>query len=373
MSKELKKTWEGKTLSIPNSWLIIIVAVIFFTSLGAGIRQRYGLPGTNIDEDIGLDLTGEEGVQPGEGPSGEQYVRNQITIDFEIDQSDWQAGGAATPTTPVYSYFYEMPEQDESGTGITVGGEDIMIKASNDGIIWIDAYAGTDFYLVEEALRSANPNIVDSVVINDYDDDDQFDMLIKLDMSDFLREDFQYKPTYVLELPLLDVDVAGLDDDNPADHAGMGTSANTTTIVWKYTGLTANDGFVLSDLVVKTNDTEKGNDVLLRTMTISGTVTVCDSTGRVLSGSSLSLSPEVGYIGGSYAAYYTHSANDDEPLDTEALLIYRDTNAGDGLYFTLSFTSYFEGTEAVLIDIQYTLTSPDGTTAEETDQVQIAG
>ena len=83
-------------------------------------------------------------------PPGDDYERQSITIDFEIDQSDWKAGGAATPTTPVYSYFYDEPSLGDTGVGITVAGEDITVIADNDGIIWLDVYGGTDFYLVSQ-------------------------------------------------------------------------------------------------------------------------------------------------------------------------------------------------------------------------------
>ena len=367
-----KEVWEGKTLNIPNSWLIVLVVVLMGTSFGIGFRQRFNLPGVNLDEELGLDLTGDapdDGF--GEGPSGTDYVRNTLTIDFEIDQKDWQSGAGATPTNPVYAYFYEMPQDDEAGIGITVAGEDITIRAENDGMIWIDVYAGTDFFIVERALRQSNP-VIKNVVINDYDNDDQLDFLVQLDLSDYLREDFQYKPTYVMEMPILDVD-ASWTMSSPSDQGSVGTGSGTTvTISWVMSGVTADDGAVISDIVVKTNDTEKGNDVTLKDMTISGTMTVLDSTGRTLSGSSLTLSPTTTYIGGSYAAYYTQSADDDEPLDSNALMIYRDTNAGDILYMTVNVICDFEAEDDVTVDLEFTVTSPDGTTASVTDSVKLS-
>ena len=353
---EEKNPWLG----VPNSWLVILtVFLLFFTGVGAGLRARWDLPS---GQEVVGDVLGMEGIDDGWVPSTDKYERQSITIDFEIDQSDWKAGGAVTPTTPVYNYFYDEPSLGDTGVGITVAGEDITIIADNDGIIWLDVYGGTDFYLVESVLRGL-PN-VKMVKVNDWDNDDTLDCLVKLDMSRFLTEQHEYKPTYVMELPLLDVDVTGLDDDNPADQTTLGEAQVTATITWMYSGVTAEDGFYISELWVLTNDTVKGNDVTLKSMTIDGSMTA-------IPGGSVTLSPQHDSIGGAYAAYYIRTSDADEPLDPVSQGFFRGTNKGDALYFTLSVQCNFETDDGVTIDIYFTLVSPDGTTAQETDSVTL--
>lgn len=295
-------------------------------------------------------------------PRTDEYERQSITIDFEIDQSDWKAGGAITPTSPVYSYFYDEPSAGDTGVGITVAGEDITIIADNDGMIWIDAYAGTDTYLVPSMLRGL-PN-VEMVKVTDWDNDDTLDCLIKLDMSRFLTEQHEYKPTYVMELPLLDVDVAGLDDDNPATQTALGEVQLTVTVTWAYSGVTAEDGYVLSEIYVLSNDTVKGNDITFKDMTISG-------THSIIPGGTVTLEPEHDSMGGAYVAYYVRTSDSDEPLDPENLIIFRGTNTGDTMYFSVNVQINFETNDSVKLDFHMTLCSPDGTTADETDTVNL--
>ena len=344
--------------NLPNSWLVIaVVFVIFFTGIGAGLRARTNLPsGQDIIDDI---LGPVDAFVP-----SEKYVHELITIDFEIDQSDWQAGGTATPTTPVYSYFYEEPSEGDTGVGITVGGEDLTIKASNDGIVWIDVYGGTDFYLSESVIKASNPEIVATKVV-DWDGDDNLDLLVKMDFSRFLKSVHQYKPTYVMELPLLDVDVSSLDDDDPANQENLGTSQGTITITWAYSGLPAEDGYGISEIYVITNDTSKGTDVLLKQLVISGTHTIIGHPGG------LTLQPIHTSVGGAYAVYYIMPSDADEPLGEDALLCFRDTNAGDTMYFSVTLQHNFEANDDISIDFHMTLVSPDGTTADETDTCDI--
>ena len=351
---------ENKFLfGIQNQWLVILlVFVVFFTGIGAGLRARTGLPS---GQDVIDDILGP--VDPGFVPSA-KYVHELITIDFEIDQSDWQAGGTATPTTPVYSYFYEEPSDGDTGVGITVAGEDLTIKASNDGIVWLDVYGGTDFYLVDSIIRGSNPEVVETKIV-DWDGDDTLDFLVKLDLSRFLKSVHQYKPTYVMELPLLDVDVAGLDDNDPANIESIGTAQVTVTMVWTISGVTAEDGYAISELWVVTNDTAKGVDVTLKTMTLSGGHTIVGHPGGI------TLQPEHTTIGATYAVYYIRPSDADEPLNDDALIIFRDTNMGDTMYFSLNVQCNFEATDDISLILYYTLVSPDGTMAEETDQADL--
>lgn len=340
-------------LRVPNSWLVILTLfVIFFTGIGAGLRARWDLPS-------GQDLLGVEDLDEWVAPA-DKYVRQTITIDFEIDQSDWQAGGAAGPTTPCYTYFNSEPKQGDTGVGITVGGEDITLRAENDGVIWIDAYGGTDFYLIPSVLRGSNPEVL-LVKVNDWDNDDTLDCLIKLDLSRFLKEQHEYQPTYVMEMPLLNVDVADLDDDNPADQRAIGTAQTTVTVTWAYSGVTAEDGYAISELYVLSNDTVKGNDITFKDMTVSGTHTLAQGGST--------LDPSHDSIGGAYAAYYVRTHDSDEPLDPENLILFRDTNMGDTVYFSVQIVCNFETNDTVLVDITWILCSPDGTQATETDQV----
>lgn len=353
-------TWLEKKnpiIGLPNSWLVIaLVFVLFFTGVGAGLRARYNLPS-------GQDVLGMEDT--GDGWVADKYVKNSVTIDFEIDQSDKEAGGAVTPTSPVYSYFYDEPREGDTGVGITVGGEDITIKAENDGVIWIDAYGGSDFYLVDSFIRNSNPE-VKATKITDWDGDDTLDYLIKMDLSRYLKDEAQFKQTYVMEMPLLDVDVTGLDDDDPADQTSIGTTQTTVTVTWKYTGVTAEDGYCISELYVLSNDTVKGNDILFKDMSISGTHTVVDNPSGV------SIEPQHDSVGGAYAGYYIRTSDSDEPLDTENLILFRDTNMGDAIYFSVQIQCNFESGDVVTVDISFLLCSPDGTTATETDSVTLS-
>jgi len=358
MSDESWLEGKNKYIGVPNSWLVIfVVFILLFTGFGVGFRQRANIPSGQdlIGDLLALEVTDEDWV-----PSRDEYERSSITIDFEIDQSDWQAGGAATPTGPVYSYFYGEPTEGDTGIGITPAGEDITVRADYDGIIWIDLYGGSDFYVIDTVIRSAIPECKSTKVV-DWDGDDNLDLLMQLDLSRFLMEDFQYKPTYVMELPLMDVDVAHA-IDSPAAQV-VGTAQITKTITWKYTACDAEDGYAISELYVLTNDTAKGVDLTLKALTISGTHTI--------ERGSSTLQPIHTSIGGAYAAYYIQPSDVSEPLDPDNLIIFRDTNMGDEMYFSVQVQCNFEANDDLLVSIYIVVVDPAGTTAVLTDGVEL--
>ena len=352
---------ENKLLfGIQNKYLLIaLVFVIFFTGWGAGIRQRANLPhGQDVLDDLlALSTTDEEWT-----PRRDGYERSTITIDFEIDESDWQAGGAPTSTNSLYSYFYDEPTEGDTGIGITLAGEYITVKAENDGVIWMDCYGGDDEYLVDSVIRGSNVEILATKIV-DWDGDDELDYLVKLDLSRFLMEDFQYKPTYVMEFPLMDMDVTTHAPITvPADQAAIGNTRTTVTVTWPIAGVDAEDGYAISEMYILTNDTAKGVDVECKQLTISGTTTLFQGSST--------LQPIHTSVGGAYAAYYIMPSDSSEPLDPDNLIIFRDTNMGDTIYFSVQIVCTFEGPgDGATIDLVYTLVDPNRGTQIEQDQM----
>jgi hypothetical protein len=169
-----------------------------------------------------------------------------------------------------------------------------------------------------------------------------------------------------MELPLLDLDVAGITTDNPADQTGVGVAVVTQTLTWKVSGLTAEDGFFISELYILTNDTVKGNDFTLKSMTISGAHTVIGEPGG-----SVTLQPMHDSVGGAYAAYYIRATNAAEPLENDVLQIFRDTNRGDELYISVQVMVDYEANDDGLLDLVFVTVDPAGNTAQVTDQIEL--
>lgn len=341
--------------------MISIVAVVMFTGLGAGIRRRANLKTGQeyIDEFMGDGA--DEWTGTGEAPKG-KYSRSMITISLIVSQSDWQAGGAASPTTPVYKMFYEQPTADSSGEDLTVAGEDVTIKASNDGVIWIDAYGGTDFYLLPDEIEGSNSE-VSQIVHEDYDADGKMDLLIECDLSAFLMGPQDFKPSFTLSMPLLDLDVTSLADNNPADITSIGTSETVTNIEWVLSGVTAEDGLVISELYFVTNSTRQGEDIRFEELYFGGQWTVEGQT---------SWNSPIDYTYGDYTAYYIKAPDNNDPLSSGTVMAFRDTNKADTFDVSVNARMTLETGNNILVDLYVTCVSPDGTVTEVNDQVMLS-
>lgn len=357
----MAEEWLGKKnpwIGVPNTWIVVaLIFVVMFTGVGAGLRARANLKsGQEYIEDLsGVEAPFDEGREGG-------FTRSAITVSLIVSQNDWQAGGSATPTTPVYTYFYSKPSADDTGEAITVAAEDVSVKASNGGILWIDCYGGTDFYLVESAFKNANPE-VEQVVTEDWDGDGKLDFLAKLDLSQFLRGEQSFKPTFTLSMPLLDVDVAGLTSTNPANQGSIGTSETVVTIDWDLSAITAEDGAEITELYIVTNTTRQGEDLRLEEMYFTGQWTVLGQK---------SWSNPVLTTYGDYSGYYIKAGDNNDPLDPGGIIVFRDTNKADKLSISVNIRVTGESSEVYLIDLYVTFVTPAGVTSEVNDQVQLS-
>jgi hypothetical protein len=346
---------EKKSFGVPNTWLVIaVIVVIMFTGIGAGIRARLNVP--SGQEILGMEEPTEWVGEPG------KFDRDQITVSLVVSQSDWQAGGSATPTTPVYTLYHGRPGKDSSGNSLTVAGEDIQVKASENGRVWIDCYGGTDFYLVEDALRDANPEIK-NVVKEDFDGDGKLDFLAELDLSGFLIGSQEFKPSYTLSMPLLDVDITGVTSSNPADQSSIGTSETVVTIKHTISAVTAEDGLVISELYYTTNSTREGDDLRFEELYITGQWTVDGPTA---------IASPVHKTYGDYSGYYIYADESNEPLDDKAMMAYRDTGRADDMTVSVNIRVTGETSEVYVVTLYITLVQPDGTVTEVSDAVTLS-
>lgn len=349
-----KKSGLGNTkiagATIPNYLIILVVVILAVTGgLGLGIKIR----SQKLIRDA-MDTF--EGVVDEGAPSGDNFIGG---VAFAIDETDWLAHGAATPTSPVFSLFYDLPTSKTAvGKSIATGGSTISVDGS--GYVWIDLYGGTDFYLVESAIRAGNPNKITSVVYNDWDQDGSLDMLVKCDVSDVGVTGQGVAPTYDINLPLLDVDVTGLTSDNPADQTAIGEVEVVVQVEHKLSACTAADGFVISEIKYVTNSTNEGDQLVFEELDVSGQWT--------LTGPNYFQTP-IDQENGNYQVWYIQADDKQDPLDPGAAMVYRETNKGDSLTLSANVRVTFATNDVYSVALTVTIVDPAGVKSTITDTV----
>jgi len=324
-------------------WLIgvIIVVVVFTGGMGAGFKIK------------GLDFSDLWGV-------GEECFVGGV--DFSVDESDWQANTAAAPTSPAFSLYYGKPGASSVGKPIAAAGSTITVDGS--GTVWLDLYGGTDFYMIPDysVMKSVNPKCT-NLVIEDYDGDGVLDYLASFDVCNVGKTGQGVNPTFDITFPLLDQDTTGLTLTAPTNATGVGEDDTVATYTWTLSGLAEDDGFVISRIWAETNQTNENDGFDLEKMSFGGGHTIKRINGASLV-SQGSINNPIDEENGDYNAYYLESADEDDPLATGSLLVYRETDEPDELDIKLVVHHDFATNESYDIRLCIRYLTPDGTDAD---------
>lgn len=340
-----KPIWEKDTkipmigVSVPNIWIIAILVVVFFTGLGAGIRRRYDLPS-------GWDLlSGITGEDIGEPSAGEYFFG---TMSVVINEQDYLTKTSASPTSAGYILFNNEPGTgSETGTVVS-GTTTFTLKEGSKGLMWIAMDSGTDFFTyVDKAI--ANDYVV-QWYISDWDDDQDLDLVVQVDVSDLAPPNPEYQPTFSFELPLIDEDVA-LAIDSPSDQASIGETEVVKNIEWTVSGFTELDGCAIGEIKFTTNATEEGGEIEIEQLYIGGQVTY-------LGKKQFSDGHRTSY--GDYAEWYVESEDSGDYLSEGAVLVFREKGRADTLTLSINVRCTFANNEEVQITASVTPLDADG-------------
>ncbi|GAF84802.1 unnamed protein product, partial [marine sediment metagenome] len=277
---------------------------------------------------------------------------------------------AAAPTTPAYNVYYSRPSDGDKGAGVSItpAGTVADVPATAQGYIWMDIYGGSDFYIIESAFRTANPR-VRAIVVEDWDLDGKEDFLVQLYVGDVGVTGQGTDPTCTINLPLLDLDVTGLTSTNPGDQGSIGTSETVINIEWTCSAVTAQDGFVITEIYFKTNSTIGGDDILFEELELSGGHDVINpTTGRVKD----SWVEPMKDKDGDYYAYYVDADTNNDPLAHGSLMAYRPLSGTDTLRVSINARMTMDGGDVILVDMVITYVGPTGTKGSITDQVMLS-
>jgi hypothetical protein len=296
-------------------------------------------------------------------PVSEIYSGN---IKWVIDETDFLATGSHTSTNEIF-YLFNSEPMDESDAGggnqLTTSGEVVDLPAENKGWAWIGVHNGDDEYMIAQWLESTFKGLnsrCKEIKWRDITGDDKDEMICKFWVGD-IKVGSSQDPVVTIQFPWIDEDVSGITEDSPSDQSSIGTGSGTTvTITWLFSGLAEEDGYVIGKLYFVTNDTREGNDVRLKNLELSGGVDVYGKT---------SWSVPESTSAGDYEAYYFNPKDYTDPMD--GILVYRDTDAPDQLYVTLTIDCYFEASDCVTVDVYMETVGGDGATTQVTDSVSL--
>lgn len=330
-------------------WLIavIIVVVVFTGGLGTGFKLK--------------DLNPARWFEPGEEGN---FVGG---VAFTIDESDWQANIAAAPTSPTFALYYTKPGAASVGKPVAAAGSTISVDGS--GYVWLDLYGGTDFYMIPDynVMKASNPKLT-QLVIEDYDGDGTLDYLAQFDVANVGVTGQGVNPTFDIAFPLLDQDTTSLAISAPADQTGLGSTEQVVTATHTLSGVTADDGFIITEIWYTTNSSSEGTDLDFESLTISGGWTV-----KMINGASMSLISKVndpiGEENAYYNAWYIEADDDNDPLASSGLMVYRETDAVDEL--DLKVNMRWTGSHQVTVTCNVKYITPGGTKATLTDTLTL--
>lgn len=335
--------------------LLTIIAVLgligSFVLSPAGSTESYGMGAIGgVMDFLGMGVVTSV---------SEEYYGN---INIIINQQDNLAGGAVTPTTPIYSLYHEAPARFGAGIALTPAGTTLEVNPSDNGYIYLDMYTGDDFYMVEDTFRRANARVVETYW-NDFDTDGRDDFIAKIYVGDVGTPGQAQTPTVTLVVPLLDEDVAGLADGDPADQTGIGETETVVSITWTLSGFTAGDGAYLTRLYFTTNSTRGGDHVQFEEMTLSGGWTQT-------SGAQTYFPNPIHEENGNYEAWYIDADDYLEPH--QGMRLWRSTNEPDTMYLTLNIRCTFSTNNKVDITMYAVFMTPDGVaSATVSDEVRL--
>ena len=263
------------------------------------------------------------------GVGGGAYHGN---VNFVVSQMNELTGAAASPTTPVYQLHTSMPTVGSIGKAITVTGTVYDVPATSNGVIFVECFAGTDFYNDFRKIKALNPYVSD-VIWTDYDVDGTDECLVKMDVSKISGLNPQTNPTLTLSLPLVADDVA-LAVDDPGDQT-LGATVTTSTLTYTISSFAAGEGTEFEKVYFTTNATSVSGYIQFKAMRISG-------------GTTTSSQPKLNWVapiyedaGTAYGAWYVKGSQDVALNDyndyNNDLLAWRRTGEADTLTVSVDF------------------------------------
>ena len=304
-------------------------------------------------------LTVPSTTTPSTQPSGEEIYYG--TMQIKITESNYFDGSSETTSSASYVAYQGHLGPGTAGVAISASGTDFDLAKEAQGWIYMKIYPGTAHYPMVDAFIQANPRIKD-YYWQDIDDDGLDDLIVKIWVGDIGQRGQALKPVLVLALPLIDVDVTDLTDDDPSDISSIGTSEVVKQITWKISGVSEKAGFVISRLYISTNETREGTDIKCEELSISGLGVDITYSAPVYTQDG----PNAGY----YSAWYIKL--DDYRDWHNGVLVYRAPNKADALYITLNVRCTMESGDALYVQLNLEYVKPDGTTGTLTDQVVLS-
>ncbi len=339
---------KGVQISLP----VLIVGILLLTFLFA---PNILTDAASSAGDFVASLLGKKAGGP---VTGEYYG----SCSFVINENDYLAGASASPTNGAYTLFHEEPKSGSAGESITASGTTTDIWVVDEGYVWFEIYGGDDFYLVEDAFKSANSHRISTTYWTDWDGDGSDDFICKVYVGDVGVIGQGLTPTCTITLPLLDLDKSGLVSDNPTNQTSVGTTEVVKQITWKFSGITAEDGVFLTRLFFATNDTREGEDVRCEELTLSG--------GWVSSsGCKTYWASPIDHDDNTYTAWYIKPSDYLEYHQGER--IWRDTNEADTLYISLNVRCTLETSDVAQIIVYAYFVDSTGATVSVSREVTL--
>jgi hypothetical protein len=348
----------GKLL--PNKVYGFSTYLVIFVLLVAGYLFVPGV--TNGVNAIWGALTGAPAAAV-TGATGAAYSGNMNIV---ISQVNELTAGAAAPTTPTYTYFTSMPGMGSVGSAITVTGTVVQVPASANGIVYIEAFSGTDFYNDWEKIKSVNPYVSD-VIWTDRDGDGTHECILKLDVSKISPINPAQNPTCTINLPLIADDFA-LAISSPADQT-LGAALTTGTLEWVVSGSTVDNGACFEKIYFVTNATGTGGLIQFKNMRISGGMTQTSMPKKDWN------APTFEEGGTAYTAWYVKGDQDIAISDYNDyyndVMTWRRTGEADTLTFSVDFECTLSSHVVVTAHVA-TISAAGALQTELTDAVTLA-
>ena len=330
-------------------WFIIIAV------LGSGLGY-WSLPILGS----GWFSTGGTTVTPRPIPDEEIYYG---ACTFKITLTDYFTGTDFTGSVAneAAALYHSKPSVGAAGASVTPGttGATHEILESDKGYVWFYFYAGDDGYFVDSLFQASNARVTESEW-TDFDNDGTDEFIFKAWVGDVGVRGQGLTPVVSFAAAVVDEDDGTIGDDNPADQTGAGTGAQTESITWKFSGITAEDGYYLGRMYIMTNETVGGDDTRMKELQMSGGWTI---GGRTTWGA------PIREENGNYTAWYWDPVDYDEAHN--AIPVWRGTNAPDSMYVTLTISCNYESGDATKFTIYMDWVQPDGVIDTDTDDVTI--
>jgi len=338
---------------IPNWLLIAAVIFLFFTSMGAKVRQNAMRAGEDVLSQFGLE------------PSDTQEERSDSrvpfygTLDIAVNEMDMLEGASCSPSNAAYNYHKNKPDKLSVGESITTSGSDHRVDQRQSGKFWLEIYGGDDYYVPVEYFKASNP-MCTSAVWEDYDEDGTDELLAHFDVSKISEPDPNTNPDLVVVMPELDIDKTGWSDDDPSDQTGLGESETVVTVTHKFSGITAEDAAYITELYYTTNATTEGEDIQFEELSLSG--------GWVQSsGAQTFWDAPIRTENQDYRAYYIYPSDRREYHN--GIRVWRDTNEADTLYVTANIRITYETNDNVQVTLNIKALNPTGASSSYSDAV----